>query len=697
MPIKLALRVSIYLLVLDGVAALVMGGLLSLPGSALVLLAVAGSWWGKQGRGLSTRFPLLWRALPLAGATFVSVDFFYLADSLLDGFVHLLLLLICYKLCYHQSPRDSRDVIILSFFMLVAAGAFTVDITFLLVVAVFLVLGILALMLNHVVTEIRGYRQEQPALLSAGWFVTPAFVRVVIAASALTLAFTIAFFFVIPRIGQAALPLKAKGGLMATGFSDRVTLGAFGSIQTDPTVVMRVRFPDGSPPPGVLARLRWRGRAFDHFTGQEWQVSRRARKLLSPRPIGDFFLAAPLGGQIVTQEIFLEPIGTGVIFAAPRLLSLTLPEGVVTVDSMGSVAFSLTEVRLRYLASSELEGVLRRSPKAEPQPLPDESLTRYLQLPPLSPRIPALARAVTRESQEPYEAALALTQYLRRTLRYSLDLRGGTGLAPLEEFLFVTREGNCEYFASSLVVFLRSLGIPARVVTGFQRGEWNPYGEYLVVRQRDAHAWVEAYFAGQGWVTLDPSPRAQFEAGFLTSELSHYLDALQMQWYRYGINWSLTEQLAVASALRQHALGWSRAVPRVGGSIEWASWGRWLLGVGAGGGALLLLVGLRRGFGRIGPRRPSPSRRHLRAYERMLKHLARQGLVPQPAETAREFASRANLALPDSGAVFREITEVYERIRFGGGEVGPGEEGWLCRRVRELRVATVSGRRGLQV
>ncbi len=675
MSIKLALRVSINLLVLDGVAALVMGGLLSLPGSALMLLAVAGSWWGEQVRGLSTRFPLLWRALPLATAAFVSVDFFYLADSLLDGFVHLLLLLICYKLCYHQGPRDSRDVVILSFFMLVAAGTLTVDIAFLLPVAVFLVLGILALILNHLVTEIGWYRQEQPTLLSAQWFVTSAFLGVVIAASALTLAFTITFFFVIPRIGQAALPLKAKGGLMATGFSDRVTLGAFGSVQTDPTVVMRVRFPDGSPPPWVLAKLRWRGRAFDHFTGQEWQVSRPARKLLPPRPTGDFFLAAPLGGQIVTQEIFLEPIGTGVIFAAPRLLSLTLPAGLVTVDSMGSVAFSFTNnIRLRYLASSEPEGGLRRNPKAEPHALPDESLERYLQLPPLLPRIPALARAVTRESRDPYEAALALTQYLRRTLRYSLDLHGGTGLAPLEEFLFVTREGNCEYFASSLAVLLRSLGIPARVVTGFQRGEWNPYGEYLVVRQRDAHAWVEAYFASQGWVTLDPSPRAEFEAGFLTSELSHYLDALQMQWYRYGINWSLTDQLAVASALHQHALGWSRAVPRVGGSIEWASWGRWLLGVGAGGGVLLLLVGLRRGVGRIGPWRASPSRRHLRAYKRMLRHLARQGLVPQPAETAREFASRASLALPDFGAVLREITEVYERIRFGGGAVGPGEE-----------------------
>ncbi len=672
--LKLALKVSTCLLVLDGVAALVMGGFLSLPVSALVLLAVGGSWWGEHLRSRGNYFHMLGRALTLGGVAFVSFDLLYLAESILDGFVHLLLLLICYKLYHPQNPRDSRDVIVLSFFMLVAASAVTVSMAFLLVLAVFLVLGILTFVLYHLVTEIGRYQPEQTAVVSAPRFVTPSLLRVVVGASALTLALTAAFFFVIPRIGQATLPLKARVGHLMTGFSDRVKLGAFGSIQTDPTVVMRVRFPDGPLSPEGFAGLRWRGVAFDHFTGQEWRASRPDRKPLARSADGQFFLASPLGGRAVTQEIYLEPIGTSVIFAAPRLLSVTLPMGLAMGDAMGGVTSSFRNVRFRYLAVSEPEGVLRRHPRVDPQAIPDEIRERYLQLPPLSPRIAALARKVTRESRNSYEAALALTEHLRRTLRYSLDLRRETELAPLEEFLFVTRAGNCEYFAASLAVLLRSLGVPARVVNGFQHGEWNPYGQYVVVRQRDAHTWVEAYFPPQGWLTLDPSPRAEFDAAFLTSKLSHYLDALRMRWYRHIVNWSLTDQIAAASALRQQALDWSRAVSRAGVSAEWAPWGRWLLGVGAASAVLLLTARLRRGVGRIGRRRSPRPPRHLRAYEEMLKHLARRALTPGPSETAREFVWRASLALPDFGAALREIAEVYEWIRFGGGVLEPAEE-----------------------
>ncbi|MBI4611656.1 MAG: DUF3488 domain-containing protein [Candidatus Rokubacteria bacterium] len=684
MSLQLAFKVSIYLLVLDGIAALVVGGLFSPAGAALVLLAVVGSWWGDRLRAWSDAVPALWRVLALGAAAFAVIDLFYLAESLLDGFVHLLLFVTCYKLYNRQSLRDARDVFILTFFMLVAAAALTVSLGFLLILAAFLVLGIWSCILYQLLGETTRYRPEQIATLGGQWLIAPSFVAVVLTASALTMAFTLVIFFVIPRIGQAALPLKARAGQVLSGFSNRVDLGSFGSIQTDPTVVMRVRFPGGSPPPDVLAALRWRGVAFDHFDGREWRVSRPDRKPAVRGPDGQFVLAPPHGGRFLIQEIYLEPIGSDALFAVPRLLGVSLPAGQLFVDSTESAALSIPNARVRYVAYSELEPDPRRDPRAPTGAVPEGIGERYLQLPRLSPRVAALARDVTRGARDPYEAAVALTEYLRRRFQYTLDLKRQSDLPPLEEFLFVSRAGNCEFFAASLVVLLRTLEIPARVVNGFQLGEWNPYGGYFMVRQRDAHSWVEVHLPGVGWVTLDPSPRAELDAAFLTSQLSHYLDSIRMRWYRYIVNWSLLDQIGAAAAIRRHTFQWRRAVSRAWLSTEWQAWDRWMLVAGVLGVAFLLAAGVRRASGRSAHRRALMPPRRFRAYDALLKKLSRAALVPRPSETAREFASRASLAVPDFGVALREVTAGYERARFGDAPVGSEEERRLLALVESL-------------
>ena len=145
----------------------------------------------------------------------------------------------------------------------------------------------------------------------------------------------------------------------------------------------------------------------------------------------------------------------------------------------------------------------------------------------MGPRIADLAREITAGSASDHEAARRLTVWLGRNLTYTRVLERTTALPPVEEFLFVRRAGNCEYFAAALAVMLRSLDIPARVVNGFQRGEWNPYGEYWVVRMRDAHSWVEANLDG-AWTTLDPSPRGAAPPAPI-SALTLYIDGLRMR------------------------------------------------------------------------------------------------------------------------------------------------------------------------
>ncbi|MBI4589832.1 MAG: DUF3488 domain-containing protein [Candidatus Rokubacteria bacterium] len=696
MSVRLAFQICTSLLVGDGLAALALAGLLAPSWWVFIILVVAASWWHEAIRARVTAVVRHGHLLTLLVGGFFALHLLYLAESLLDGFVHLLLFLLFFRLYTRRTLRDSRDVVLLSFFMLVAASALTVSVGFLLILVVFLLLGTWTLMLYHVMGESERHAPDRaPALIESRHLVTPSLLGLSVAASLASLVFTLLFFFVLPRVGQATLPLKARLGQMVSGFTDRVELGSFGTIQTDATVVMRVRFPDGPAAPELLVGLRWRGIAFDHFSGREWSVSRPERRTMVRVFGGHILLDRPRGtGPLITQEIYLEPIGSEVLFAAPRLLGVILSAGMVTVDALDTVTSPVPHARRQYRAVSELEVPTRRAAGVGGG-LSDEERARSLQLPSLSPRVHALARDVTRGIPDPWAAALRLRDHLQTSFRYSLELKGNSAVDPLEEFLFVSRSGNCEYFASSLAVLLRSVGIPARVVNGFQHGEWNPYGGYFTVRQRDAHSWVEAYFPGRGWMTLDPSPRAEFDSSWMSSAAFQYLDALRMRWHRSIVNWSLGDQMQASWAVRQQALSWQRAVFDGGLSIPGSK--RVAAIGGALAGALAVVVFLWRRGGAWTPTR-FRRRGSVLVYERMLRRLARLGLSPGPGETAREFCGRVVRRLPHRRDAVEELTRVYEQVRFGRSEIGPEEVERLSRLADWLPLApegeAVGGRRG---
>ena len=471
-------------------------------------------------------------------------------------------------------------------------------------------------------------------------------------------------FFVLPRVGIATLPLRARLGQMITGFSERVELGSYGSILTDSNVVMRVHLPD-EVQPDRYPNLRWRGIVLDTFDGQAWSL-RYPRQIRLVRPSSGGFDVGLLGGsgQFLRQEIFLEPISSEVVFAAPRVLRLTMATSMLAMDDMGAVSVSSPGARLRYTVESEVEGpwvrgaILRRSVP----PLDANQLQRYLQLPALAPAIPALARQVAGPSRTPEEIAHRVEEFLRTKFRYTLDIERVSKLDPLQEFLFVRRAGHCEYFAAAMAVMLRTLGVPSRVVNGFQRGEWNPYGQYYIVRYYDAHSWVEAFMPGVGWVTFDPTPRAMVDTRSSQRPTLLYLDSLRLQWHRYVVNWTLRDQIRAVQSVQFRLAGfrnWSAGLDaetrgRLGrtGSLAlvgaialvgaWAAWRHRRGGVGAGRG-----------------RTPAFYRRALRA-------AARRGLRPTAGETAREFSGRVADLGPAAGSAFIRVTALYERARFGG-------------------------------
>jgi protein-glutamine gamma-glutamyltransferase len=666
MSLAFAVRLAAYFLVADGLVALVLAGLLGPAGAAAVGAALVLSWWQTAIRArIHTR--ALGAVLVAVAAVASAVDLVYLAETVLDGLVHMLLFLILARLFTATSTRDARTVAFLAFFMLVAASSAAFDVGFLFVFIGFLLLSTWLLLLQHMLAESEP-APDRAVAGSAQWASPRMLLGLAAAASIATFLITTALFFVIPRVGLAALPFHGKIGSLVTGFSDRVELGAYGQIQTDASVAMRVHVAEDVPAE-ALPLLRWRGIVFDEFDGRAWSVSHTQRTKMRRSLASDYRVGAFRGrGPLLTQEVFLEPIGTEVIFAAPRALRLETRAPEITLDDMGTLTVPSASARLHYRVESELETppaptVARRQDR---RPAHDPAVARYLQLPPLAPRIPALAREITAGSRNAHEAAHRLVDHLSREYRYTLALERRTRLPPLEEFLFVTRAGNCEYFAAALAVMLRSQGIPARVVGGFQRGEWNPFGRYFTVRMRDAHAWVEAYVPDAGWMTLDPSPRGAEAAA---SGAALYLDALRLRWYRYVINWSLRDQVEVATTIRRQAGSWR---------VDWTALREWrppALAYPLVAAITLILAAWR--WQRSGAAAARAADRMPGFYARALRALARRGLRPGLGETAREFGGRASSALPDTAPALGRLTEGYERVRFGKITLDPLERAEL--------------------
>src|SRR5262245_7355357 len=662
----LALRLVTYLTVADGIAALLLAGLIAPLGAGLVGAAVLASWWLERARERGAVTKALSFILVGLAAAALAVDLLYLAATMLDGIVHVLLFVILARLIMCRSLHDLRDAGFLSFFLLVATASVTFSMGFLAVFVAYLALATWMMMLNHIVAE--SDQAGRGDLMEGRLGLRGQMIRVSLAAAAGTFVIAGILFFLIPRVEQATLPLRAQFSRMVTGFSDRVDLGSFGDIETDKTVVMRVQFPDDGSDPASLPNVRWRGIVFDTFDGRTWSVGRPDRRPVGRGPGGQFLVGSPRGrGAVVRQEMYLDPIGTDIIFAAPRPLRLDLRAGSINLDDMGTITVPTEAARLHYVVESELEAPPPPGTRvsAAAAALSEQERGRFLQLPRVSPDVTRLARDVAAGSRDPLDIAHRLSLYLSTHFSYSLSKRE-TSADLLQDFLFIRRAGNCEYFSAALAVMLRSLDIPARVVGGFQRGEWNPYGRYFMVRLSDAHAWVEVYFDGLGWMTFDPSPRAQPEPRLGPWAWSLQLDAARMRWYRYVVNWRLQDQgvmvwpvqcavqdfrLALALAEGWEGRSWMLTVPAALGACG-VGWLVWRV--------------------RLGPA-ASRAARMPRFYERALRQLARRGLAPDAAETARQFCTRAGASAPVCAAPFARITRAYERARFGSEPLSEAE------------------------
>lgn len=706
-----------YATVFCGFFALWIAGAFSIVGAALFVLAMVAAWFLEGSRyQISERVgtALIVLAIPAFYLLGRSGAFsFSTSEAMLPSLLaRLILTLTAIKLLQRKSDRDWIFLYIMAFFQVLLAAGLSISALYLASFIAFTFFMVSAIILFEMRKTERSVKEKATVKRNAdeprglnlpgiGRIPATSFVLI-----ALIIAFATPLFFVIPRVGGAGIGADPGGVSARSGFSDRIQLGAIGKIQQSDEVVMRVRL-EGSDTTGGL---KWRGIALDTFDGKGWSKSKpntREPRLKGERDViqVDF----PSGREsLLLQTIYLEPLDTPVLFAAPRAVGVQGAFQVLMRDSYGAIYFQRPGERLSYRVLSDTSLPPAAALRADAAAYPIQ-FGNYLQLPDrFDARIEDLAASVTEKARNRLDAAVMIEEHLQTQFGYTLEQKAA-GDDPLTDFLFNVREGHCEYFATSMALMLRSQGIATRVVTGFQQGEYNETADAFVVRQRHAHAWVEVYFPGEeAWVTFDPTPAAGLSEGTgtatgMSGKLTKYLEALEMFWIQYFVAFDNQEQRSLFASLRKNLAdqqastsnylevlrvlaaewwkdiqgenGFETRIAAVGYTIaalfilltlivgSFVAWKRLK--------KLSLLAKIRAWF------EPKQKRTVVEFYERMVKLLAERGLVRQPHQTPLEFAFETSI--PEAVS----LTRRYNSVRFGEAELSPSEreeiEDWLGR------------------
>jgi hypothetical protein len=708
----------------------------------------------------------MWRALSVAYVPFVFLDAALISNRVL-ALVHMTLFVSAAKLFQNKRDRDWVFLYLIAFFQMLLAAGLTFNATFVVSLATFLFFFISTLaafeirrarrQVNHLEEEtilslkqprqIKYRRNVESPTNKKG----PR-VRYLLGASAaqivIVIVLTLPFFFLIPRFAGGGVTRGVGQGDAVTGFSDRVELGDVASIKKNPRVVMRVRL-DRKPP----RYLRWRGIALETYDGRAWSLSNdpehpeRRQPYSQDRnsqegPAADagFYRDHILSGDLlrrqeearrtqsdlstIEQMIVLEPLSTDILFATQKAFRLRAPLRIIYKDkSTDALSGAGAKGRTSYAVSSDLSIPSEQELRADAPASASQSKKQvYLQRPrKLDPRISQLAHEITRNAPTPYDKARAIENYLKTEFHYTLDLKVGNE-DPLADFLFNTREGHCEYFATAMVIMLRTLEIPSRIVNGFQMGEYNELNDMYVVRESDAHSWVEAYFPhNDSWIEFDPTPAAginDYTQGGLLAELRKYADAMEVFWLDYIVTLDSDEQASIMVNLQHRLLTtkdrlfgyylsaklWMRGI--LDRFILNRRWTATTLFELAAGLAILALAAVfffvivsyrkRRGLPPTGYgpwwhrlfilplwRRRLKRRDYRQSavlfYEQMLAIARRAGLLKQPHQTPLEFAVASGLT------PIHEITRLYNRVRFGGEQLNESETSRVSSLLAQLK------------
>ncbi len=462
----------------------------------------------------------------------------------------------------------------------------------------------------------------------------------------LSLPLALLLFTLFPRLPGAfwAIPRSDEA---LTGLGDSMTPGSIARLTSSYEVAFRAQF-EGAPPPPQ--ERYWRGPVLHDFDGATWSRTRGSQAQRDPLQY--------LGRQY-RYRISMEPSSQRWWFALDTPTASPLPRVYFTYDYQLVSADPIaepTQYSLVSHTSTRSTTALSALGRKQDTMLPRER----------NPRTRELAQQLRARADSDAQFVGAVLEHLR-TGGFTYSLEPPTlGADSVDDFLFGSRTGFCGHYASAFVALMRAAGVPARVVTGYLGGEWNPVGAYFIVRQSDAHAWAEVWLQGRGWTRVDPTgvvEPARLTRGILDllpdavsaparfvwskpwlSALLQRWDALNTWWNDRVLKFSYEDQLRLLERLGIHAPG-GRELGAIfaAGMLTWMSWIAWRIGRSTA---------------------VAPPDRIARAYTRLCRRLAHAGVAREAHQGPLEFATQVRTRRPDLEAV-PELILRYSQLRYG--------------------------------
>lgn len=555
----------------------------------------------------------------------------------LEAGAALLTIMLAFKLVELQSLRDYYLSCFLGFFLVITNFFYSQSIFMVLLMLVAVILLTSCLLSINSSSSILGFRQR---LKLASKMVIQ------------SIPVMLLLFVLFPRIPGPLWGVPDDANQSAsTGISDSLTLGQFSQLSLSDDIAFRVAFAEDRIP--ASANLYWRGPVLWNTDGQTWSPASNGQlKQLEPQ--------LSTQGEAIDYTMTLEPHDEQWLFALD--MPTVRPEGFLNYLTTDGRLLSGKPIKQRKQYQLVSYTDYRFNPDTDP------NLEQALQLPKgFHPQTLELANQWLQQTNTPGDFInRALQHFNQEAFSYSLSPPALSGDG-VDQFLFETREGFCEHYAVSFTVLMRAAGIPARVVTGYLGGEVNPVDNVLIVRQRDAHAWVEVWLKEQGWVRIDPTSAVSSErietgmTNLLPAERRSPLlisnnDALLKLWYQMRYQW---DAFNTAWDIWVVAFGPEKQVELLSmlgmKNPDWKKMAAVLALLLALTGIIMLLLSY--------ARRPHPDRAvHL--YQQFCSKLARVGVSRQAYEGPCDFATRAQRYLPNDKTHIAAITEIYNQLRY---------------------------------
>ena len=462
----------------------------------------------------------------------------------------------------------------------------------------------------------------------------------------LSIPLMLILFVLVPRVPGPlwGLTSEQRGGI--TGLSDHMSPGEISNLVRSNEVAFRVDFEGGIP---AQSRLYWRGPVMASYNGYRWSQTPR-------KELRRFTLTAL--DAAIKYTVTLEPNGE------PWLLALDIPTRLVRHSVMTADYQLISKKQINDLLRYPMESRLAYQFGLNES---RDYLALALEYPDnLNPETVELGKSLSVRFERSEDIVNEVLNMFREEEFFYTLKPPILGKNVVDEFLFGSRRGFCEHYAGSFALLMRAAGIPARIVTGYQGGEYNKVGNYLIVRQSDAHAWTEVWIENQGWVRVDPTAAVspdRIEQGIdeaLSDEISSFRirnrnpifgnllyswDSLQHGWNDWVLNYNQRKQMNFLSQLELGIENWSDMVF----ALVFL---------------LLTVTALYWSIAWYRERPPKPAAYEI-LFNRLLKKLSRRGFQKGPAEDTRTFLLRITQRDFPQRELLTNIVELYNRIKYG--------------------------------